>query len=49
MSEEMFQDGYELITSCDICEAAVKFMNSKCKNKTDDFKCNFFYDLKIKR
>lgn len=39
MSEEMYQDGYESIISCDICEAAIKFMSSKCRNKTDDFGC----------
>lgn len=39
MAEEMFDDGYERITSVDISPIAVKFMADKCRKKKDEFKC----------
>lgn len=40
LAEEMYDDGYERIISCDISASAVKLMNDKCKHKKEEFKCS---------
>lgn len=38
LAEEMYDDGFERIISVDVCPAAVKLMNDKCRHKKDEFK-----------
>lgn len=46
LAEEMYDDGYERIISCDISAAAVKLMNDKCKHKKDEFKCRAMIQIR---